>query len=344
MKVLIKNKLLLLAALLISFSMLYAGGGNRNGTGGATELTIPVGVRGISLGGSTVANAYGIEALFWNPAGLANGDRNVEATFSYMSYIADIAMNYGAISANVSGVGVFALSIKALSFGDIGVTTVQNPDGTGQTYNPLYLTAGLSYAKKLSDRIAVGLTANFINEKIDQVAASGVAFNIGVMYENLANLDGLNFAVVMKNLGPDMKYDGNGLNTQATVNGFKRSTQFYKIDAAAFELPSTLEFGLSYSPQLSEMNSLMVATTFQNNNFSGDEYKVGVEYGYANTLFLRGGYGLAPELESDQYIFGFTAGMGLNYNLGQSNIKIDYAYRDVEYFDANHIFSVAFGL
>lgn len=344
MKFLLKNTALFLGAMLISLSMLYAGGGNRNGTGGATELTIPVGVRGISLGGSTVANAYGIEALYWNPAGIAKGDRNVEATFSYMSYIADIGLNYGAISANVPGVGVFALSIKALSFGEIGVTTVQNPDGTGQEYNPLFLTAGLSFAKNLSDRIAVGLTANFINEKIDQVTASGIAFNIGVMYENLANFEGLNFAVVMKNLGPEMKYDGNGLYTQAIVSGYKRATQFYKVDAASFELPSTLEFGLSYSPQMSEMNSLMVATTFQNNNFSGDEYKIGLEYGYANTLFLRGGYGMAPELESDEYIFGFTAGMGLNYDVGQSSIKIDYAYRDVEFFDANHIFSVAFGL
>ena len=50
-----------------------AGSGNRTGTGGASQLLIPVGARDLAMGGSTISTTYGIEALFWNPAGAPNG-------------------------------------------------------------------------------------------------------------------------------------------------------------------------------------------------------------------------------------------------------------------------------
>ncbi len=60
---------LFLAALMVS--ILYAGSGNRRGTGGASELLIPVGARDLAMGGSTISTTHGVDALFWNPAGVA---------------------------------------------------------------------------------------------------------------------------------------------------------------------------------------------------------------------------------------------------------------------------------
>ena len=91
------------------------------------------------------------------------------------------------------------------------------------------------------------------------------------------------------------------------------------------------------------MNSLQFAGTFQNNNFSGDEYKIGAEYGYNDIFFLRGGYSMSPESQTAEYIYGFTAGAGLHYNLEGISVAVDYAYRDVEFFDGNHIFGVMLG-
>jgi hypothetical protein len=82
---------------------------------------------------------------------------------------------------------------------------------------------------------------------------------------------------------------------------------------------------------------------YQNNNFSGDEYKIGGEYAYNNMFFLRGGYQFAPDIDSDEYIYGFTAGAGINYDVEGFGIKVDYAFQDVQYFDGNHIIALTLG-
>lgn len=330
-------------SLVIMVDAVFASGGNRTGTGGAAQLLIPVGARSIAMGGSTIASVEGLEALYWNPAGIAHTDRNAEVMFSHMSYIADIGVEYGAVSASIEGVGVFAFNVKSLSIGDILVTTTQDPDGTGSTFNPQMLSTGLSYSRALTDNIAVGLTGTFISETLGAVSANGFAFDVGVLYKNLANVQGLSFGIAVKNLGPQMQYDGSGLLYQSEINDFNRQAGLTKIESAPFELPSQFEIGFSFMPSLDETNSLLFTGSFQNQNFSADEYKLGAEYSYNNLFFLRGGYSFASNLEGGEYIYGMTAGIGVNYSSGDIDLIVDYAYRDVKYFQSNHIFSVAVG-
>lgn len=338
-----KNILKILLAFILLLAMdAFAGGGKRTGTGGAAELLIPVGPRGIAMAGANLSTSTGIEALFWNPAGVASMQNNADVIFSHMSYIADIGVDYGAIAANFEGFGVISFSLKTLDVGDILITTTQNPDGTGETFSPTFLVAGLSYSRQLTESISVGLTTNFISERMADVSASGVAFDVGVMYNNLADINGLSLGVVIKNLGPEMKYSGGGLFQQGQIDGVNRPPTFYTIDAAAFELPTNFQLGLGYSPVLDEINSLQFSGIYQNNNFSGDEYKIGGEYGYDNMFFVRAGYQFAP-LISEDYLYGFTAGVGIDYEVEGFGFKVDYAYRQVEFFDANHIFAVTLG-
>lgn len=329
--------------LLLGLSNTFAGGGNRTGTGGAAELLIPVGTRGMAMGESDVATARGLDALFFNPAGVADMKNSASVLFSHMTYIADIGVEYGAVSANFEGFGVLTLSLKSLSVGDIKVTTTENTDGTGEVFTPQHLIAGLSYSRQLTERIAVGFTGNLISEKLGQVSATGFAFNIGVLYSNLIGVNGLSFGLVMKNIGPQMKFDGAGLYTQAIVNDYNRPPGFYKIDAAPFEMPSTFEIGMGYMPKFNEQNVIQLAGTFVHNNFSGDEYKFGAEYGYNDLVFIRGGYKLSPTDQKDDYIFGLTAGIGINYQVEGIQLKVDYAFRDVKFFGGNHVFSVGLG-
>lgn len=322
---------------------IYAGGGNRTGTGGASELLIPVGARGISMAGAAVATATGIEALFWNPAGIAKTSNSVNVVFSHMNYIADIGVEFGAVSANFEGFGVLTFSVKSLSTGDIEVTTTQNPDGTGQMFSPQLLTAGVTYSRRLIDRISVGVTANLVTETLADASASGVAFNVGVIYDNLADINGLSFGIVMKNIGPQMRYEGPGLLQTLNSTSLKRPPQYYRVSAASFELPSSFELGFGYRPVINDQNSLTFTSSFQNNNFSGDEYKLGAEYAYNNMFFLRGGYTMSPKSQSDDYIYGLTAGIGINYQMQGIDLTVDYAFRDVKYFEGNHVFSLTLG-
>lgn len=336
--------ILLLTVLLLAAlsTTTFAGAGNRTGTSGATELLIPVGTRDIAMGGSTIATTNGVEALFYNPAGTAKMKNSVGMYFSHMSYIADIGVDYGAVSANFEGLGVLSVSIKSLSIGDISETTTLAPDGTGKTFSPQYFTVGLTYARQLSDRIAVGLTGNLVSERMGEVSASGVAFNVGVMYENMGGVSGLSLGVVVKNIGPQMTFDGAGLYTQASVATVNRGPTLYKIEAGSFELPSTLEFGVGYRRTFEE-NTVLLSTTFQNNNYSDDEYKVGAEYAYQDILFLRGGMGFSQKQSETDYIYGPTFGAGVHYMVGSIDLTFDYAFRSVDVFDNNHIFSLKLG-
>lgn len=339
----ISRLFIIVFALLLALDV-YAGGGNRTGTGGASQLLIPVGPRGIAMGESNISTSYGVESLFWNPAGVARMSSSTDVLFSHMSYIADIGVEYGAVSTNFEGFGVLSFSIKSLSIGDISVTTTTDPDGTGAVFSPQMITAGVSYARELTERISVGLTANFVSETLGDVDATGIAFNVGVIYQDLANINGLSMGVVMKNIGPQMTFDGSGLLQLADVQDLNRPPQFLKVEAASFELPSSFELGLGYKPVLDDINSLQLSGAFQNNNFSGDEYKLGLEYGYRNIFFARLGYQDALKVDSDEYLFGLTAGVGLQYSIEGIALKFDYAYRDVEYFDGNHVFSLSVGL
>jgi hypothetical protein len=341
-----KNKikiLVVILTLLVSVSNIYASGGNRTGTAGAEELAIPVGTRGIAMGTGNVANSFGIEALYWNPAGAATLEHSVDILFSHMSYIADIGVQYGAVATNIEGFGVLSLSLKSLSVGDIPITTTTNPDGTGATFAPQFIVAGLTYSKLLTERIAVGATVNYISETIDKVSANGVSFNAGVVYKDLGDVSGLNLGVVLSNLGPQMKYSGSGLLQLSTVPGLNRPPAYNLINAASFDLPSSFQLGLSYQPVINEINTLQFSGTFQNNNFSGDEYKVGAEYGYDNMFFLRGGYSLSPKSQDPDYIYGFTAGVGINYSLQGIALKVEYAFRQVKYIGNNQVFSLQLG-
>ena len=320
-----------------------AGRGDKAGTAAAPMLLIPVGGRDLAMGGSTVANSYGIEAVHFNPAGLAWGKKQSEAMFSHMNYIADIGVDYIGVSSNFTGFGTLALTIKSLSIGTIPITTETNPDGTGETFTPQFTTVGLTYAKAMTDRISIGLTVNMISEQIDRASSSGIGFNFGVQYKNFANVGGLDLGVAIKNVGPQMQYSGPGLIRRGQVDDVLRSSSYYSLTASKSELPSVIELGFAYKVSMGEQTQLNLASIFQNQNLSDDEYKFGGEFVWDNTFFIRGGYNISQESYVDSYIFGATLGAGINQNFDGLDFTFDYAYRDVQFFSANHVFSVKLG-
>lgn len=335
---------LLVFGLLVAFvTTSFAGRGDKSGTSAAPELLIPVGARDIALAGSSLAWTTGIDAIYWNPAGLSRTDHGAEAVFSNMSYIADISVQYVGIATTFEGFGTLGLTLKSISIGDMEITTEDVPDGTGQIFSPTYVTLGLTYSRLLTDRISIGLTTNFISERIDRVSATGVAFNFGVQYSGFAGVSGLNIGVAAKNIGPPMKFDGSGLLREASVTDILRPASFYKIEAQSDELPSTVELGISYGYKLEETSVFTVSSIFQNQNLSDDEYKIGLEYGYDNTLFVRGGYNFTQESRPGSYLYGATAGAGIHYAFSGLDVTVDYAYRHVKFLEPNHMFSIKLG-
>ncbi len=334
--------------LILSFSVVetFGGGQNRAGTSGAPELRIPIGARYLAMVGTPIASVTGLEAIYWNPAGVDISSSNANALFSYRSYIADMNMDFVAASGRLGDIGSIGLSFRSLNIGEINVTTMDQPDGTGQIINPSYFILGLTYSKQLTDRVSVGANINLINESIDRVSTSGLSFDIGVQYKNLFDVGGLGVGVVVKNLGSAIKYDGNALYVTAEDPTAQRGPTFLKVDASSAELPSEIAIGLSYQKKFDEENSLTLSTTFQNNNYTYDDYKISAEYSYKDILYVRGGYLWSPQsTDATPNIFqNYAVGVGLNLKkFSGLDLAVDYAYVPVKYFDGNHVFSIALG-
>ncbi|MCK4641726.1 MAG: hypothetical protein KAU06_10340, partial [Candidatus Marinimicrobia bacterium] len=99
----IMNFLIVTMILFIVVTDAEAGSARRRGTSGAQELLIPVGSVGTALGGSFTAVISGIEAAYWNPAGVANIEGTGEAMISHMTYIAGIDVSYAAVMVKAGG-------------------------------------------------------------------------------------------------------------------------------------------------------------------------------------------------------------------------------------------------
>jgi len=318
----------------------YGGRGDKSGTAAAPELLIPVGARSIGIGGASLATAAGVEALYWNPAGLARAEGGTDVMFSHMSYLAEIGVEYGALSTRLGNIGYIGLAVKSLSVGEIPITTEDQPDGTGGTASPTFLVIGGTFSRQLSDRIYVGVTSNVVYEKMDRVSATGVAFTGGVQYTGLGGVEGLSLGAVVKNVGPKMKYDGSGLLRTADVGDASRGSSPLKIEAASSDLPSTIEIGLAYTTEVTGAGRLSVQSAFQNNNYSEDEYRFGGEYVYDNLLSLRAGMALSPQSTGNEYIYGPSGGIGIHSLLQGADVSVDYAFRWVKYFNGNHVISL----
>jgi len=331
-------------------SFAFAGDRSKYGTSAAPELLIPVGSKGTSLSGSMISSITGVDAMYWNPAGLSLMNSQTEVMASHMKYIADIDINYVAGAVDLGNMGVIGASLKSMSFGDELVTTLESPDGTGETWSPTYLTTSLTYARKMSDKILFGATVKVIYEQILTVSSTGFAVDFGLQY--LAGKSGLKFGVALKNFGPSMRFDGVGLDQYYEPSGTPGGStpEPRRVSLQDFSLPTTLELGISYEVPIGKKNNVMVSTTFQNNNFSSDEYRVGLEYNYSNYVFLRGAYAFTPDYKAedgltkkDQNLFGPSFGIGLQYPFGNMKLGLDYAYRVTERFSANQWFSFTLG-
>ena len=339
-KMLFKSILGLLGVLLLVNSTAFAGGRDRAGSSAAASLLIPVGARGIAMGGAGAATSSGIDAIFWNPAGIAKSAYNSDLMFSHMDYFAGMDLEYVAAITDLGTFGTLGFSVKSLVVGDIAVTTVEQTDGTGEILNPNFITLGVHYSKILSDRVSVGITSKLINESFLNVSATGIGFDVGVQYNGLAEFENLSIGIVLKDFGPSMTYGGSGLLQIVRVDGMFRDV---RIEAQPAELPTTLEIGTSYNYSLGEASSLNISGVFQSNNFADDEFRIGAEWSMNDFIYLRGGLPLVSEDDDNPYIFGPSFGAGISMGTGKVDLVLDYAFRNVEFLDANHIFSIRFG-
>ena len=348
------NKMVKFAMVLLVVTSFAIAQGPRNGTVAGSHLLVPQGARYLSGGGAT-ANGIGAEAIYWNPAGLARAESNVDVVMARRSFIADINISYIAAALKLGSFGSLGLSARTFNIGEIERTTVFAPDGTGEKFTPTVFVLGTTFSRLMSDRTSVGVNLNFINEGFAGVGASGVALDAGVQYSSFLDIPGLNIGVALRNFGPPMRYDGSALWIDAPVDGSNRQSDWYKVVAAPFDMPFNMDIAASYNMDLGT-GSLDLGFTFENNNAAQDEYRMLARYNFGTLANVRLGYLMSAEVTDDENsaidesllhnIFG-SYSFGATLNLAQFtgvNVSLDYAYFGTWYFNDNQVFALRFGL
>jgi hypothetical protein len=144
-----------------------------------------------------------------------------------------------------------------------------------------------------------------------------------------------------------MEYSGLGLQHATSIpnSGLQGGDGVFEVVPEPFQIPSYFELSIAYNYAFNDQNDLVLGTRFRNNNVLEDQISYGLEYGFMDILFLRGGYDMYTE-NLDENIYGLTLGAGIHYEISNDfDFGFDYAYRDVkEFADPNHVFTIILGL
>lgn len=259
---------------------------------GASFLKIPPGAKPVGMGGAYNAVSGDINAMYYNPAGITDIIRP-QIGAMHTEWVSDIRYDYAA--------GVFKFKEGALGV-SATLLTMGELDGRGESreltddFSAYDFAMQISYGRNISKNL-IGGSFKYIQQKIDDETANGVAVDIGLQREITPNM---NLGFTLKNLGPKMKFISEGYDLPLLM-GLGSSLTIGGI---------TLAFDTNYN------------VVDKNINVS-----CGMEYLPIQILSLRGGYFLNALKETSQIEEVFTPKNGLGGGVGINifNYCLDYA-------------------
>ncbi len=337
--------------LVLSFGATQAGNPDRQGEAGAYELLMDPWARTAGLHSMSTSLVRGVESMNLNVAGLVRINK-LDFGFGSTQYLRGTGINLSsaAVSAKIGKSSVMGLSLMAVDFGDIEVTTANQPEGTGATYSPSFFNLGFAYAHEFENKVSVGLLLRVVSESLANVSAFGFGIDAGVQYVT-GEQDNFKFGISLRNVGSPMTYRGEALSIQRpSPNG---GSYDVTVDqrGARFELPSLLNIGASYDFRFLEKHRFTVLGNFTSNSFSRDNLGGGAEYAFDERFVLRAAYktdlGLTDPIQAPIYT-GLSAGGSVTFPLSKveknTKISVDYAYRASKVWSGTHNISVRIGI
>ncbi|MBI2259495.1 MAG: PorV/PorQ family protein [Flavobacteriia bacterium] len=347
--------------ILINFSLVgsiligtigFAGNEDRVGSAGAQQLLINPWARTTGTASAGFANATGLEASYLNMGGLTTCDKT-QIKFNMTNWLGNAEIKFFAagLAQRLSESSVIAVSIQSMNFGDIQRTTVENPEGGIGFFSPRLNVFNVGYAKKFSNSISGGINFKVISEAIADLKATGMAVDAGIKYVT-GDKEQFKLGISLKNVGPTMKYKGDGLAYQAT---YVETGSIASLEqrSQSFEMPSLLNIGASYDFILNEMSKLTAIFGFTANSFFSDQYRLAFDYALVKekiALNIRLGYVYEKNIFSTENrtnaLIGPTAGFSLDFLTGKNKnpLGIEYGMRMAGPFGFVHTFGVAVGL
>ncbi|MFH1958451.1 MAG: PorV/PorQ family protein [bacterium] len=272
------------------------------GSSALNFLKIPAAVRAVGMGEAYVASAGGLDAVYYNPAGISQAGYQ-EFTAAHTEWLDGISYSFLGYLHPSESLGSFAGSLYYLSKNDI-----PGYDNTGLPTNKKWDVSDrmgiLSYGRKLNG-VSAGASIKFIQESLADESASAYCFDLGL----LCNLScDMNFGISASNVGGEVKY----ISETEEIPLIFRAGISYRI----FPFGDDITLNLDY--------------TYPSDN---DGYvSAGGEYSFSDNFSLRAGFVGSKDMISKALRFGF--------GFGKRNIHFDYAFAPSEILENTHRFSL----
>lgn len=334
------RKYYILLLIVIWSSIAFTQQVSKVGTTALTFLKIDAGARQVGMGSAGVANTEDALGLFWNPAGIARLNQ-IHTVFTHTQWFADIQLNFLGFGLPIQGVGTLGFQATFLSMDPMERTTVAFPEGTGETFNAGSYAIGVSFARSLTDRFAIGGTVKVVREEIYNSSATGIAFDVGTLFTTGFNRMQLGMSI--SNYGTKVKMDGRDLLTQVDIDPNRsgnNETINTVLKTESYDLPLYFRVGLSMDVlQGAARSNLILSVDAIHPNDDVEYINVGAEYILCNMFALRGGYKSLFAIDAEE---GLSMGAGFKLNVLRYFLNIDYAYRDFGRLGDVQMFTIGF--
>jgi len=301
------------------------------GTTTAQFLSIPVGGKAIAMGGAFTAVSTDATALYWNPGAISrNGKNSVYA--SQTNWLVGSAHQWIGVQIMVTRQDAIGLSVNNLDYGSRErVTTVAEPDGTGEYWNANDLSMALSYSRNLTDRFSIGGSLKYITQQIWHESSSGMAIDLGLLF--ITQFNGLRISATMRNFGGELQLDGRDLLHRIDIdpeNEGNNETIVARLKTDSWPIPLAFHVGMAM-PIIDQQNlKATIAADAIRPTDNTETLGVGGEVQLFNVLSLRGGYQTLFRTDAQS---GLTLGFGIQIPNPYASINFDYSYQDYGLFD-----------
>ena len=306
-------------------------------------LSLGIGARAYGMGGTVISSVNDVTAGYWNPAGLVEIKDNIQLNFMHNEQFAGIAKHdYGAGSFKINDKSVMAFGVIRYGIDDIPNTLNLFQNGVAD-YSRIvnfsavdYAFIG-SYARVLPlEGLTAGGSVKVIRRVVGDFAnAWGFGFDLGVKYKykkwNLGavlrdatstfNAWQYTFSEQDKQIFVATNNQLPSNNLELTVPklglGFNRKFNVYK---ELFSIQPELNAELTFDGK---------RNTIIGSDYTSIDTKMGIEAGYKDFVFLRGGISQFQTKKNidgtETYTVVPTLGIGIILN----NLSVDYALADV---------------
>lgn len=332
-----KLTMLLMLIALIAMMAPSAVGQSKVGTSAMPFLGTSIGPRATAIGGAFTAIADDASTMWYNPGGIAVLERS-QFLFAHTSWLVDTQINWFGLVIRPTRSDAIGISLAQLAYGEEEVTTVEQPEGTGNFWSARDLVMSASYARSLTDRFSIGGSFKYINQEIWNESATAIALDLGLVF--VTPFDDLRLGMAINNFGSEMQMQGSDMLARIDLDpentGHNENIVGY-LKTDSWPLPLFFRVGLAYDILKGNPYRLTLTTDALRPSDNSGSLNIGSEFAFNELVFLRVGYKSLFLEESEE---GLTAGVGLNYRMGNMQYILDYTFADFGLFESIQMFSV----